>query len=288
MKARYVNPVFPDGRVKLFTMSFDDGNDCDVKLIKLMRKYGVKGTFNVNSGLMPKNTVLKPGYLWRRLTAAEWRDIIGPDTELAVHGFLHPWWNRQSTVNAMQDILDDKRELERITGRIIRGAAFPNGTFTDDIVEILRLAGFAYCRTVRDTKKLHMQEENFLKLRATVKHDDPDAARLVERFASGAPRAEPWVLYLWGHSYEFIENSSWSVIERYLSLAGERDDVWYATNLEYVDYWNAARAIQYNVDCTLAANPTATDVWLRVSRDYGAADHVIVKIPAGATIALTE
>ena len=54
-------PVF-NGKYKALTFSFDDGNFDDICLIKIMNKYGLKGTFNINSGknkeylmLMPRN-----------------------------------------------------------------------------------------------------------------------------------------------------------------------------------------------------------------------------------------
>ena len=42
-------PVF-NGKYKALTFSFDDGNFDDIRLIKIMNKYGLKGTFNLNSG----------------------------------------------------------------------------------------------------------------------------------------------------------------------------------------------------------------------------------------------
>ena len=41
---------FPGGRMKAFTMSYDDGVEQDRKLIGIMRKNGVKVTFNLSSG----------------------------------------------------------------------------------------------------------------------------------------------------------------------------------------------------------------------------------------------
>lgn len=36
---------------KYFTLSFDDGLEQEKRLLCLMRKYGLKGTFNLNAGL---------------------------------------------------------------------------------------------------------------------------------------------------------------------------------------------------------------------------------------------
>ena len=56
-------PVF-NGIYKALTFRIEDGNFDDIRLIKIMNKYGLKGTFNINSGknkeylmLMPRNQV---------------------------------------------------------------------------------------------------------------------------------------------------------------------------------------------------------------------------------------
>ena len=42
---------FPGGKHKVLTMSYDDGKHEDRRLVELFNRYGIKGTFNVNSGL---------------------------------------------------------------------------------------------------------------------------------------------------------------------------------------------------------------------------------------------
>ena len=44
---------------KLFTLSFDDGTEQDCRLIALMEKYGVKGTFNISSGIFGRKSYIK-------------------------------------------------------------------------------------------------------------------------------------------------------------------------------------------------------------------------------------
>ena len=41
-----------NGKKKAVTFSFDDGVTQDIRLIELFNKYGLKGTFNINSGLL--------------------------------------------------------------------------------------------------------------------------------------------------------------------------------------------------------------------------------------------
>ena len=43
-------PIFPGGKRRAFTVSYDDAWPKDRPLIELMNRYGIKGTFNLNSG----------------------------------------------------------------------------------------------------------------------------------------------------------------------------------------------------------------------------------------------
>ena len=48
---------FPGGLPKALTLSYDDGVEQDEKLIEIAEKYGLKGTFNINSGCFPPEDV---------------------------------------------------------------------------------------------------------------------------------------------------------------------------------------------------------------------------------------
>ena len=61
---------FPGGKAKAFTMSYDDGVEQDIRLIEIMNRFGLKGTFNLNAGLFaPEGTVYPKGQISRRLSA---------------------------------------------------------------------------------------------------------------------------------------------------------------------------------------------------------------------------
>jgi hypothetical protein len=55
--------------------------------------------------------------------------------------------------------------------------------------------------------------------------------------------------------------------------------VWYATNIEIMDYIKAVRGLRFSVDCRIVSNPSATPVWIGV-------DGGPVKIGAGQTVKL--
>ena len=43
--------LYPGGKKKAVTFSYDDGVEQDIRLTELFRQYGAKATFNLNSGL---------------------------------------------------------------------------------------------------------------------------------------------------------------------------------------------------------------------------------------------
>ena len=42
---------FPEGKTKAVTLNYDDGVVQDKRLIEILKPYGIKATFNINSGL---------------------------------------------------------------------------------------------------------------------------------------------------------------------------------------------------------------------------------------------
>ncbi len=46
-----------------------------------------------------------------------------------------------------------------------------------------------------------------------------------------------------------------------------RNDIWYATNIEIIDYMDAARRLIFSTDCRRVYNPNAISVWLEIDGD---------------------
>ena len=69
------------------------------------------------------------------------------------------------------------------------------------------------------------------------------------------------MFYLWGHAYEFEEHDNWNVIEEFAKKVSDKDDIWYATNIEIYDYVHAFNELRFNTDMTMCYNPTVTDLW---------------------------
>ena len=248
---------FKDGKKKALTLSYDDGVKQDVRLIEIMNKYSLKGTFNINAGYIA-NESAPTGRMPREKIYSLYKDS---GHEVAIHGFRHHMMEKLSTNHAVFEIIEDRRQLENLFGTIIRGCAYPFGTYNDTIVDVLRLCGIKYARTVVSTEKFDVPTD-WLRLPATCHHNNPHLFELADKFLNEQNIRAPWLFYLWGHSYEFDNDNNWDVIERFAEKMGNREDIWYATNIEIYDYVEAYNSLLTSADGGLVYNPTVIDVWM--------------------------
>ena len=275
----YTFLLFPNGKEKTLTLSYDDGVDTDIRLIELLEKYNIKCTFNLNSGLFtPEGSVRPEGQVSFRLTKSEAEKYYdNPLCEVATHGFTHPFLDRLPTAQCMLDILKDRQELEKLTGKMVRGHAYPFGKYNDDVVDILKQAGIVYARTVEPTHSFELPTD-WLRWKPTCHHDDPELMKLADIFIEGREAYKNgWLFYLWGHTYEFRQYNNWNVIEEFFEKVANRDDIWYATNIEVYDYVAAYKSLIYSANGDVVYNPTATDVWVKINGKT-------VAVPARQTI----
>lgn len=269
---------FPGGRFKALTLSYDDGVEQDIRLSEIMAKNGIRGTFNINSGLFaPEGKVYPAGQVHRRMSRSQIYGLFKDSgNEVAVHGFTHPFLESIPTATAAMEVIDDRKALEALFGRIIRGMAYPFGTWNERLLSILKDAGIAYSRTTKATHGFGLPA-NWLLLDPTCHHNDPELPALCDKFLAMDKSNFPQMFYLWGHSYEFEGKDNWNVIEDFCAKMGGHDNIWYATNIEICDYVNAYGRLQYSVDGKIIHNPTDIDLWVNL-------DQETVMIPAGQTV----
>lgn len=253
---------FPGFLSKACTLSYDDGVKDDIHLIEIMRKYGLKGTFNLNSSGLTSGKE-------NRLTPEEIKELFGDDTEIAMHGYRHLSLAKVQPSLAVRDVVADRDFLEQTFDRVIRGMAYANGSVSDEVVNILDLAGVVYSRTTIPTEKFDIPE-NWLRLDPTCHHNHPRLFELVDEFLNVEDRnyfwaKKPRLFYLWGHSYEFPRDNNWDRIEKFGQIMAERDDVWHATNMEIYKYVEAFKRLVFSADGTRVENPSAIDVYIRAS-----------------------
>lgn len=273
-----IQMCFPGGRPKAFTLSYDDGVKQDVRLIEIMKRYGIKGAFNINSGRFSDRTFEGWMMPYDEMRAA----YDCENVEIAVHSYTHPTMTEMPTYLNVYEIVKDREFIEQNFGKITRGMAYPNGLVNAAMARTAAECGIAYARTIKSTRTFDIPTD-WLLLDPTCHHNDEKLFELADKFVNDAPRRQnempSWLFYVWGHSYEFDNDGNWDRIEKLLSLVGGRDDVWYATNIEIYDYTMAYKSLVYSLDQKMVHNPSATDVWIYKNPN-------IVKIPSGQTVYL--
>ena len=258
-----LNFLFHNGKRKALTFSYDDGVIYDKQLIAIFDKYGMKGTFNLNSGMMGKG---------RRLPENEIKEVY-KNHEIACHGLNHETMPKLSHLSAVEEILEDRKNLERISGKIVRGMAYAYGARSEETQKIISELGIIYARRAGNLGGFGIPD-SFMEWHTTCHHNHDLLAKgntflgLKNKLA---------LMYVWGHSYEFNDQNNWGLIEEFCAKMANKEDIWYATNIEICEYLLATKAIVTSADCHIIHNPTALTLW-------GEWDDEPFKIAPGETL----
>lgn len=240
---------FPGGRLKAVTLSFDDGRIHDVRLVEALNRHGLRGTFHLVGGLLDGD-----GYVKKADVAA-----LYAGHEIASHTLTHAILPRCTDAELSRQVLEDRRELERLAGYPVRGFAYPGGEYDARVAAALPKLGLRYARVVGTHHGFGLPTKPF-EWAATCSIGDMlvDGRRFLESATT------PALLFVWGHSYEFDERKCWNLVDEFGTLVGKRPELWYATNIEVIDYLDAARRIEASADGLLLRNPSAVSVWVVV------------------------
>lgn len=267
---------FPEWKTKAITLSYDDGVVFDEKLISIMKKYGLKGTFNINAGMMNENC-------YRRLPETKVAALYSESgMEIAMHGFNHEYTAGCTGSDIVKEYADDKIYLEKRFSQIIRGGAYAFGIYTDDIVNVLKMLGLSYFRTTKNSESFDLPTD-WLRLAPTCKHTSKNLFDLLDNFLKQNPNntysAQPLLFYLWGHSYEFEDNGNWEIIEEFGKKVCNEKNIWHVTNAQLYDYVKAYNDLIFSSDGNMVINNSCLDVYLWLNRR-----NVVVKAGGSSVI----
>jgi len=267
---------YPGGKTKAVTFSYDDGCRSDYKLLEILNKYNMKCTFNISSyNIVNEKVVLDKEEIVEH--------ILNKGHELANHGAKHRAPGALSLTDGICEMLDGRRELERMFGGIIRGLAYPNsgvcvmdnGAAYSDVKTYLSNLGIVYARSTGGDNSKFLLPDDWHNWMPTAHHDNPELLNWIDDFIARdinsiyIARRRPLLMYIWGHSAEFDRNNNWDRLELICEKLYNRDDIWYATNIEIYDYTMAYRSLQFNVDRTICYNPTQHSIWFVADgKDY--------------------
>ena len=244
---------------KFFTVSFDDGIEQDKKLIELMKKYNIKGTFNLNGGMFGKKDyvarlgnigfmeITDSNNIKRRIFKNSEHFRIPEDEirqvyegfEVASHAFGHEPLARMKADEINISLEKDKNALSKIVGYEIKGHAYPGGISSKTAAECLEKKGFVYAREAF-TSGIFEFPVNPYRYKPTCSHKDKNVFELINKFIAAVPQKD-MLFSIWGHSYEFdylTERCSWNHIEKVFNQISNQKDIVFCTNLEAFDLMN--------------------------------------------------
>lgn len=264
-----VHVCFPGGKFKCLTMSYDDGSNADRRLIDIFNKNGIKGTFHLNSELMRRGG--------GRVGLDEIKTVYAGH-EVACHTATHPTLARCPMPEVVAEVLEDRIALEKAVGYPVRGFSYPEGSHNREICDMLRHTGIRYGRIVKNSESFSMPDDR-MRWEPTCHHNHR-LMELGEKFLGISYRPGMYLMYVWGHSFEFDRDQNWQLMEDFCAMMGGRDDIWYATNIEIVDYMDAFAHLQFAADNSFVYNPSVASVFIRVN------DAEPIEIPGGALVTL--
>lgn len=225
-----------DNKRKALTFSYDDGVSQDIRLIQILNKYGLKATFNLNSGLFGREGTVKTNG-----TEVSHKRFLGEDIryiyeghEIAGHTITHARLPECTKEEVIREVEEDRQVLSELAGYEIRGMAYACGGVNnnDQVAQIIREnTGIRYARTITATGNFEPQE-NLYRFNPSVFHINVEEMfALGEKFLALKPDT-PQIFYVWGHSYEFDAFDFWNRFEAFCEMMSGHADIFYGTNRE--------------------------------------------------------
>ena len=214
---------------KAFALSYDDGVYQDIRLVEILNRFGLKCTFNLNSGLMTPASVWEAEGVRVERMPADMLPEVYRGHEIASHTVTHGDLTQMDDSAIADDLRQDIASLDAIFGgeKKIRGFAYPYGTTDARVQAVIAQCGITYARGVHSTFAFE-PPGNLLHVSPTCRHKDENIFALAEQFIAMQPD-RPQIFLLWGHSYEFDMQRGWERFERFCDLIAGHEDVYYGT-----------------------------------------------------------
>lgn len=245
--------LFPGGRKRALTFSYDDNQIYDRRLVEMFNKYGVKGTFHLNTATLGYDDETD-----HFISADEIKDLY-KGHEVSCHGYDHPYFVQLPHDQMVKQIYEDKRMLESYCGYPVRGMSYPYGEFPNEFIDIASQIGMEYSRTVEDTHGFNIPGD-FMRWHPSCHHNK--VFDIMHDFMNPPHYRDLMLFYVWGHSFEFDRENNWEHMEKFLQMVSGNEEIWYATNIEIKDYLDAVHALKVTVNEDVVYNPTATPVYI--------------------------
>lgn len=257
-KYHKLNWRYPGFKAKALTLSYDDGRTFDRKMVEILDHYGIRCTFNLSSGFLVNE---------RYITPEEVPELF-KNHEVAIHSLTHPQLGSLTSAGVCYELIEDRKFFENIMKRPVEGMAYPNGLREfPGLVEAVKACGLRYARTVNTTFDFELPND-YLRWCPTCHQNSPRLDEMIDAFLAPFPytrpfRIQPKLLYIWGHSYEY--EFDWPRLANMCQKLAGHDEIWYATNIEIIDYLDAIRSLRPSVDGRYIYNPTHIPLYVNAN-----------------------
>lgn len=247
---------FVNSQQTIVTLSFDDGHPLDKRVVELLDRYSLRGTFYI------------PIKIKERIKDADLIVVYG-NHEVGAHSMTHADLRSLMPAELQWELLEAKRYLERVTNQNIVTMAYPYGYFNSQVIEGVKQAGYLGARGVEPLSLT--REFDPFRIQPTIHiYPYPWRRREKNKLHWGKNLLDPWlrhykgmiklglnpfkyyswlsltkalfnkalqekgVFHLWGHSWEIDRFAMWQDFERALAYIAKRRGVEYLTNGEIV------------------------------------------------------
>lgn len=196
---------------KIFLLSFDDGTIWDKRFVELLNKYGMKATFNLNSGLEDFVWEFEDRLAVRRQKLMETVEQYRGH-EVASHTQTHPWLNSLTPPQLAREVGEDCETIKRIFGLQEIGFGVPFTACDEREIRIIRKF-VKYIRLSAGADSFALPQDPY-HIPIHGLYNDPDIREKITAFAQSDLDVALFVMA--GHSYEFEALEHWDYIEELL------------------------------------------------------------------------
>lgn len=231
--------LYPGGKARAFTVTYDDGVLQDVRFVELCNKYGIRGTFNLNSELMRREFAWthESGMVVRRLPeSAALRLYDGH--EVASHSLTHPYFEGKPRAFILREMGEDRENLERLFGREVRGFAAPFDYWSPLMAGCARVCGFEYARISRESRS-YEPSTDYYNWPAGIFHLSPELDDFVDGFLT--TKTELALCQIAGHTYDLDAENRWGRLEDIFRRVSACDDVAFMSTIDIVRHLKKVR-----------------------------------------------
>lgn len=255
-----IKRLYPKGKAKAFVLSYDDGVEEDIEFINLIEKYNLKGSFNLNFGLMENHFEWKhpSGKTIKRLSLQTATQLY-KNHEVASHTMTHPDLENLKENEILLEMGRDKENLEILFERKIKGFALPFSFYSPLIKECVKKTGFEYGRISEESLSFDPGTDCFA-WKPGIFHLNDKVEAFVNSFLE--TDKELSLCTIAGHSYDLEVENKWGLLENIFKKINDNENILSMTMAENTDYLKAME--KCSVEKEKITNNSPITLWFKI------------------------